>query len=82
MTGSFDYASLKELLKDTNAEVLLPTDGEAYEKSIQRWSEHCMKRAVSLPENKVLFLVPQCGHGLVLLSQNYYLRVECTLTYV
>jgi hypothetical protein len=45
---NFDYSSLKELLKDTNATVLLPTDGEEYEKSIERWSEHCIKRAVSL----------------------------------
>jgi hypothetical protein len=82
MTGSFDYASLKELLKDTNAEVLLPTDGEAYEKSIQRWSEHCIKRAVSLPEAKSLLLFPQCGHGIALLSQHYYFRVGCILTQV
>ena len=46
--GSFDYPSLKQLLKETNAEVLLPGDGEAYEKSIERWSEHCIKRAVSI----------------------------------
>jgi hypothetical protein len=44
---TFDYASLKELLKNTAAEVLLPTDGEKYEKSIVRWSEQCIKRAVS-----------------------------------
>ena len=48
-SGKFDYPSLKELLKDTTAEVLLPGDGEEYEKSIERWSEHCIKRAVSLP---------------------------------
>jgi hypothetical protein len=45
--SSYDYASLKELLTYTNAEVLLPSDGEEYEKSIRRWSEHCVKRAVS-----------------------------------
>lgn len=45
---SFDYASLKQLLKDTNAEVLLPGDGPAYEKSIERWSEHCIKRAAAV----------------------------------
>jgi hypothetical protein len=45
--SNYDYASLKELLKNTNAEVLLPTDGEEYEKSIRSWSEHCVKRAVS-----------------------------------
>lgn len=45
--SDFDYSSLKELLKDTNAEVLNPTDGPAYEKSIERWSENCIKRAVS-----------------------------------
>jgi hypothetical protein len=43
----FDYTSLKELLKDTNAEVLLQTDGAKYEKSIERWSEQSIKRAVS-----------------------------------
>jgi hypothetical protein len=43
MTGKFDYSSLKELLKGTTAEVLLPSDGEEYEKGIQRWSEHCTK---------------------------------------
>jgi hypothetical protein len=46
--SNFKYGSLKELLKDTSAEVLLPSDGEEYEKSIRRWSEHCVKRAVSL----------------------------------
>ncbi|KAF1947174.1 FAD-binding domain-containing protein [Clathrospora elynae] len=46
--NSFDYSSLKELLKDTNAEVLLPGDGEVYEKSIERWSEHCIKRAAAV----------------------------------
>jgi hypothetical protein len=45
--STFDYASLKELLKDTNAEVLLPSDGSKYEKSIERWGEQCIKRAVS-----------------------------------
>jgi hypothetical protein len=45
-TSKFDYASLKELLKDTNAEVLLPGDGPKYEKSIERWGEQCIKRAV------------------------------------
>jgi hypothetical protein len=49
-SGKFDYPSLKELLKDTTAEVLLPGDGEEYEKSIERWSEHCIKQAVSLPD--------------------------------
>jgi hypothetical protein len=44
--STFDYASLKELLKDTNAEVLLPGDGAKYEKSIERWGEQCIKRAV------------------------------------
>jgi hypothetical protein len=43
----FDYASLKDLLKATNAEVLLPNDGPKYEKSIERWSEQSIKRAVS-----------------------------------
>jgi hypothetical protein len=53
-SGKFDYPSLKELLKDTTAEVLLPGDGEEYEKSIERWSEHCIKRAVSLPGDTYL----------------------------
>jgi hypothetical protein len=44
----FDYASLEELLKDTNAEVLLPGDGAKYEKSIERWGEQCIKRAVRI----------------------------------
>ena len=43
----FDYASLKELLKETKADVLLPGDGQKYEDIIQRWSESCVKRAVS-----------------------------------
>lgn len=47
MGADFDFASLKLLLKGTTAEVLLPGDGEKYEKSIERWSEHCTKRAVS-----------------------------------
>jgi hypothetical protein len=46
--SSFDYASLKELLNNAKAEVLLPNDGEKYEKSIERWSELCIKRAVSM----------------------------------
>lgn len=41
----FDYASLKELLKETKADVLLPGDGQKYEDIIQRWSESCVKRA-------------------------------------
>ncbi|KAH7381626.1 hypothetical protein BKA66DRAFT_419009 [Pyrenochaeta sp. MPI-SDFR-AT-0127] len=45
---SFDYSTLKELLKDTTAEVLLPSDGELYENSIQRWSHHCVKRAAAV----------------------------------
>jgi hypothetical protein len=46
ITQTFDYASLKELLKDTKADVLLPGDGQKYEDIIQRWSESCVKRAV------------------------------------
>ena len=52
-SASFHYPSLKELLKDTTAEVLLPNDGEEYEKSIERWSEHCIKRAVSSPDSSI-----------------------------
>lgn len=40
------YAQLKEQLKSSKAEVLFPSDGEKYEESIKRWSEHCEKRAV------------------------------------
>jgi hypothetical protein len=46
ITESFDYTLLKELLKDTKADVLLPDDGQKYEDIIQRWSESCVKRAV------------------------------------
>ena len=46
ITENFDYKSLKELLKDTKADVLLPDDGQKYEDIIQRWSESCVKRAV------------------------------------
>ena len=45
---NFDYTSLKELLKDTKADVLTPGDGQNYEDIIQRWSESCVKRAVRL----------------------------------
>lgn len=57
---TFDYSSLKELLKDSNAEVLLPNDGQAYEKSIERWSEHCIKRAVGL--HRSFFIFRDNGH--------------------
>ena len=50
VTEKFDYKSLKELLKDTKADVLLPEDGQEYEDIIQRWSESCVKRAVRLAE--------------------------------
>jgi hypothetical protein len=46
ISETFDYASLKELLKDTKADILLPSDGQKYEDIIQRWSESCVKRAV------------------------------------
>lgn len=46
ISEGFDYASLKELLKDSKAEILLPSDGQKYEDIIQRWSESCVKRAV------------------------------------
>lgn len=52
MGVDFDFASLKLLLKGTTAAVLCPGDGEKYEKSLERWSEHCIKRAVShIPQN-------------------------------
>jgi hypothetical protein len=47
-TSAFDYASLKQLLKEINGEVLLPNDGAKYEKSIERWGEQCIKRAVRM----------------------------------
>jgi hypothetical protein len=48
-SANFDYPSLKKLLENTTADVLLAGDGEEYEKSIERWSEHCIKRAVCFP---------------------------------
>lgn len=42
----FDYASLKQILGDTTAEILVPGDGPKYEDIIQRWSESCVRRAV------------------------------------
>ncbi|KAL1611741.1 hypothetical protein SLS59_000460 [Nothophoma quercina] len=38
---TFDYKSLKEILKGTKATVLNPGDGQDYEDIIQRWSESC-----------------------------------------
>jgi len=52
--SSFDYTLLKELLKDTDAEVLLPNNGAKYEKSIERWGEQCIKRAVSITSSNPL----------------------------
>jgi hypothetical protein len=63
--STFDYASLKDLLKDIKGDVLLPGDGANYEKSIERWGEQCIKRAVRmitpklnnrLPQGKVSFI--------------------------
>lgn len=54
-SGDFDYPSLKKLLDNTTAEVLLPGDGEEYEKSIERWSEHCIKQAVRSPSSVFLY---------------------------
>lgn len=61
VTETFDYTSLKELLKDTKADVLTPGDGQRYEDIIQRWSESCVKRAVchaSIPSNRYKALEP------------------------
>jgi hypothetical protein len=59
ITEDFDYTSLKELLKDTKADVLLPDDGQKYEDIIQRWSESCVKRAVrSSPTCQVFSRAP------------------------
>lgn len=49
---AFDYRSLKASLGNTSAEVLLPDDGVAYEESIKRWSEHCIKRAAAVVKVK------------------------------
>jgi len=54
--SSFDYTSLRDLLKATNAEILLPNDGPKYEKSIERWSEQSIKRAVSSGDFRNQFL--------------------------
>lgn len=48
VSNNFEYSSLKKLLKDTSAEVLLPSDGAVYEESLIRWSEHCIKRAAAV----------------------------------
>ncbi|KAF1830400.1 FAD-binding domain-containing protein [Decorospora gaudefroyi] len=76
---NFDYSSLKQLLNDTHAQVLMPTDGDEYEKSIVRWSEHCIKRAAAvvkvtspddvsatlaqIREHKIPFTVRGGGHS-------------------
>ncbi|KAF2820047.1 FAD-binding domain-containing protein, partial [Ophiobolus disseminans] len=79
MGAEFDFASLKMLLKGTTAEVLLPSDGEKYEKSIGRWSQSCIKRASAvvlvnsandvsavlalIQDNKIPFTVRGGGHS-------------------
>ncbi|KAJ4358661.1 uncharacterized protein N0V89_003245 [Didymosphaeria variabile] len=73
------YAQLKEQLKSSKAEILFPSDGEKYEESIKRWSEHCEKRAACVvkissaddasatvkfvKENKIPFVVRGGGHS-------------------
>ncbi|KAF9735608.1 hypothetical protein PMIN06_008927 [Paraphaeosphaeria minitans] len=73
------YARLKSQLASSNAEVLLPSDGDKYEESIKRWSEHCEKRASCVvkitsavdasttvkfvKENKIPFVVRGGGHS-------------------
>ncbi|KAJ4286427.1 hypothetical protein N0V90_013126 [Kalmusia sp. IMI 367209] len=73
------YTKLKEQLKTSRAEILLPDDGEKYEESIKRWSEHCEKRAACVVkvtsaddvsttlafvrENKIPFVVRGGGHS-------------------
>jgi hypothetical protein len=54
----FDYASLRQILADTTAEVLIPGDGKSYEDIIQRWSESCVRRAVCLISSR-----PMQEHG-------------------
>ncbi|KAF1995816.1 FAD-binding domain-containing protein [Amniculicola lignicola CBS 123094] len=72
------YAVLKELLKGSGAEVLMP-DSEGYEESIVRWSEHCIKKAHAVvkvsnaddisktlkfvKEHKIPFVVKGGGHS-------------------
>lgn len=66
-------------LEGSTAEVLGPGDGEKYEEIIQRWSQHCVKRAVSylsilyffsLPLSFDVFLVLgfRLGRGLLVLD--------------
>lgn len=63
--SAFDYGSLKESLKDFKGEVLLPNDGAKYEKSIERWGEQCIKRAVSIMYSySRQASVSELGHGL------------------
>ncbi|KAF2691437.1 FAD-binding domain-containing protein [Lentithecium fluviatile CBS 122367] len=75
------YASLKEMFESSGskAQVIFPGDGEVYEQSIKRWSEHCEKRAscvvkVTTPddvtttvkficEHKIPFVVKGGGHS-------------------
>jgi hypothetical protein len=45
------YTELKKELhtSGSKAQVILPSDGDVYEQSIKRWSDHCVKRAVNSP---------------------------------
>jgi hypothetical protein len=45
------YAELRKELQGSDADVLTP-DSEGYRDSLKRWSEHCVKEAVS-----ILFLI-------------------------
>lgn len=82
MGGTSDaYAELKKSFgeNESGAQVILPTDGEAYEQSIKRWSEHCEKRAACVVkvssaddvtatlkfvrEHKIPFVVKGGGHS-------------------
>jgi hypothetical protein len=75
MGADFDFASLNLSLKGTTAEVLLPSDGEKYEKSIERWSEHCIKRAVSVLSFLLRFL------GSKLHAYYYISTIESSVSY-
>lgn len=44
------FATLREQLKGSGAEVLTP-DSPGYAESIKRWSEHCEKKAVSVMDS-------------------------------
>jgi hypothetical protein len=74
-TSIFDYASLKELLGDAEAEVLLPDDGSKYKKSNKKWVGQCIKRAASL----IPSLINRCFQLKSLLSDLFKLDIVIQL---